>query len=512
MSDLAKTQAAWNHFNEEEFALFLSTLRILRETRDTVQYERTQVAVLDSRGYIASLTLAGIDYGVNTTADGLLYVRLTANGGNWDVHIYKATGAGGGDEVASVTNIAADGTAALVAANSSGISGSITLGSSIAAVAADTLVLWVKQDLRKRARVKLDGTGSKDSNTLGLVVSMCDDLLDKLNEGISTVVATVTRWATEKGQSGQAFMGRSFSSLISDTEDGDTSGSVTRVRTGFLPEFSEAMADDTTAGEQDVVKRVVAASSGSFDGANTGLGAVSSHTPLQHCPVGVWRFSCVDGADTDAMGSERFDGTFKDATTDEEFTFSGLVVGQQWTGPKGFGPITLTRTKSKTNDGSNLYFAAASGAVVSGENGQNTDSGALYITIEANGSNWDISFYSDSYRTSLVAKATNVATSAAFTATEKNGSGLTVAWTMGGTPGAIATIALNLNPFVTQNSDGFPDNFSITTSVTGTPGLIQETVGEELGFSLNSDDAGSETFEDEHMKAGTFVPFLVQDN
>lgn len=514
MSDLAKTQAAFNHFLEEEFALFLSCLRIMREARDTFRYEREQVSILDNRDYVTSAVVNGIDYGVNTTQDGQLYVRLTANASNWDVHIYKATGAGGGDEVASVTNLAASATGTLVAANSSGISGTITLGASAAALAADTLILWCKQDIRKRARVKMDGTGSKDSNTLSLIVEMCDAVEASCNGALASIRSFTNRWATELGQSGPDFMGRSFAALISDAALTDASGSVTRRRTGFLPELSEAMHDDTTAGEQDVLQRVVAAGAGSFDAANTGLGAVASHTPKEHCPAAVWRFECEAGSDTGDTGSERFSGRAKVTGTDEEFSFSGLVVGQQWTGPRGFGPITLTRTKSKTNDGSNNVFAAASGATVTGENDANTDTGTLYVKTEANGSNWDISFFNSSNQTAgdLVAKATNIASSAAFTATPKNGSGLTIAWTLGGTVSAVTNITLDLNPFVTQNSDGVPDSFTVTTSVTGTPGLIQDTIGEELGYSLNSDTSGNESFEDKHMKAGTFVPFAVQDN
>ena len=514
MSDLGKTQAEFNHFLQEEFCLFLSAMRVLRETLDTFRYEREQTVIWDQRGYISSVTLAGIDYGVNTTEDGLLYVRITANGGNWDLDFYKATGAGGGDKVATVTNLAAAGTSALTAANSSGISGSVTLSASVAAVAADTLVLWIKQDFRKRATVKMDGTGSKDANTLALVVGMCDGVERALLQAKAVVRSAITRWATEVGQSGQTFMGRSFAALISDAALTDASGSVSRRRTGFLPELKEAMTDDTVAGEQDVVKITISAGAGSFDSGNTGLGAVSSHTPLEHCPAAVWRFECEAGADTGDTGSERFSGRAKIAGTDEEFTFSGLVVGQQWTGPLGFGPITLTRTMSKTNDGSNLVFAAASGAVVTGMNDANSDTGTFYAKTEANGGNWDISFYKSSNQTAgdLVAKATNIAASAAFTATAKNGSGLTISWTMGGTVSAVTNITLDTNPFVTQNADGVPDNFSVTTSISGTPGLIQLTVGEELGYALNSDTAGSETIEDEHMMAGTFVPFAVQDN
>lgn len=516
MSNLAKAQADWNRFGESELlGLIVAPLRLLRETRDRFRYERIQCVLLDSRGTnVGSLTLTGVVTGVNTDNLGRLYVRLTADGGDWDVHIYKATGAGGGDEVAS-TNATADGaTATLTAQNSSGIGGSVTLVASVSAVADDTCIVQTFVDFRALAREFLDGSYPKDSNTLALLVGAYDQVEAALEQGLVAMRAAAAAWATQLGQSGPEFTGQSFAALISDEQVQGTSGEVTRRRTGALPFISEAMEDEGTAGEQDVVRRVVAAGAGSFDGANTGLGAVASHTPLEHCPVGVWTFECERGADTGHGGAERFSGRLKIEDTDEEVTFSGLVVNQPWSGPRGFGPITLTRTHSKTNDGSNNNFAAASGAVVTGETSNNTDNGTLHITIAANGSNFDISFYKSSNKTTgdLVAQALNVATSAAFTATPKNGSGLTIAWTAGGSIGASTTITFSLNFFVTQNGDGVPDRFTVTTSVTGTAGLAQETIGEELGYALNSDASGSETWSDNHMKANTFPNFLVQDN
>lgn len=515
MSNLAKTQAQWNrHFEEEFCELLLAPIRLLRECKDRFRFERTQVVLLDGRGYVTSLTLAGVVTGVNTDTKGQLYIRIAADGGNWDINIYKATGAGGGDLVASVNALAAAGTSALTAENSSGLSGSITIGASMAAVANDTIVAQTFVDFRKLARDVLDGDGAKDSATLALLVDAYDQVWRNTEASLAIMRGAVQRWAAELGQSGPEFTGQSFASLVSDEPVRGNSGEVSRRRTGFLPFYAEAMEDEGTAGEQDVVRRVTAGGAGSFDAANTGQGAVASHTPGEQCPAGVWTFECDAGQGTGRGGSETFSGRVKISGTDEELTFSGLTIKQSWTGPRGFGPITLTRTHSKTNDGSNNNFAAASGAVVTGEKESNTNAGVLYVKITANGSNWDIAFYKASTQTDSekVAEALNVATSAAFTAEAKNGSGLTIAWTMGGTPGASTNITFNLNFFVVQNGDGVPDKFTVTTSVTGTPGLIQETVSEELGYPLNSDTSGSETFADAHMKANTFPDYLVQDN
>lgn len=282
----------------------------------------------------------------------------------------------------------------------------------------------------------------------------------------------------------------------------------------MLPELAEAMRDDTDAGERDVLRRVTAGAAGVFSVDNTGAGAVASHTPGEQCPAGRWRFWCVAGADTGQGGSERFDGSVKIDGTDEVLTFSGLTVGQPFSGPRGFGPITLTHTFSKTGDNSNNIFAVATAATVSGDRGDaNTDNGTLHWSTVANGGNWDISFYKSSNRTTgdLVAQAINVASSTAFVATPKRGSGLTVSWTTGGTMSA-TTGTLVLGYFVTENAAGVPDSFEVVTSVTGTPGLIQETMCEEFGFPLNSDTSGNESLSDGYMKASTFPPMVVQDN
>lgn len=516
MSDLAKTQAQWNKFLKRELALEVSILRLLREVRDQFRFERTQVVVLDSRtGFVgtAGISLSGVDLNSNTAVGGFLYARITG-AGPYTVTIYKATGGGGGDAVAS-GSANANATATLTASNSSGITGTWALPSSVSTTTDDTLILFPIVDYRKRARQVYDGTANRDAATMAATIDGIDSVEGLLDQAIASWRGTIRRTRTELGLSGADFMGRSYpEGLIQDSVRQGASGEVTRIRSGFLPELGEAMEDDTVAGEQDILRRVTAAAAGVFDAANTGLGAVASSTPMEHCPAGVWKFRCVAGTDTGQGGSERFDGTFKASDRDEEFPFSGLIVGQQWTGPFGLGPITLTRTLSKTNDGSNNVFAAASGAVVTGAKDANTDAGVLHVSVTANGGNWDIAFYKSSNRTAgeLVAQATNIASSAAFVATEKRGSGITVSWTLGGTVSAIATITLNLNFFVTQNSDGVPDSFSITTSVSGTPGIMQEIIGDELDYSLNSDASGSESVADGYATAGTFPRFSQQDN
>lgn len=522
MSNLGKTAAEWKGLIGEELAgLILAPMRELRELEDKFTRERTQVRNLGDRAsatpHLTAVTLTGITYGTNTTVDGKLYVRFVANASNWDVTLYKATGGGSGDRVAWAANVAAAGTASLVALNSSGVGGSITLGATITGDTSDLHVLEVVVDYPARLPKILtqDGTVEDDQYSRRDIAAAYARAAALIRQAKGELRAVASRWALSSEANpvarGNAFTGTSYTSLATDTVTEDTDGNVTRSRTGWFYFVKDAMEDETTGGEQDVVRRVLAAGAGSFDGNNDGSGAVASHTPRENAIPGDWVFDLVD----DTLGSERFGYVFtsEDATIIERGS-AGPVVGQQWSGPRGFGPITVTRTLSKTNDGSNNVFAAASGCTVTGANSSNTNDGDLYVSTVANGSNWDISFYKASSRHSstLVAKATNVAASAAFTATPQNASGLTVTWTMGGTVSAVSNVTLSLNPFKVENASGVPDRFTVAVTLSAGAGLIQTILAEEFNACLNSDTSGFESISDGYAKAGTFTAYITQDN
>lgn len=516
--DLGKTLVQWKRLLGRELAgLFLCPLREAREGRDKFTLERTQIWNLGDRvsatPHISALTLSGVNYDTNTSVEGRLWVRFVANGGNWDVNFYKAAGAGAGDLVAHVTNLAASGTAALVADNSSGLSGSLTLGGTIAADATDRHQLLIMVDYPARlAKVLTQTDGIEDDihsrRILTALYARCASLEE---QKIAAIIAAMEAWALGDAANpvgrGLDFSNTGETSLVEDVADPDASGNVSRSRGGWLYTIKDAMEDETVGGEIDVVRRVVAASAGTFSG-NDGQGAVASHTPREKCLVGTWTFECVD----DTLGKERFNFNFR--ATDRDFSIAGVgpQIKKEWNGPLGFGPITVTRTLTKTDASSR--FTAASTATVTGETSLNTDDGVLYISIVANGANWDISFFSASSRhiSTLVAKATNIATSAAFTATEQNASGLNVVWQLSGTVAADATPSLDLNPFKVENANGIRDRFTVATTITGTPGLIQSMLAEELDAELNSDTSGSESISDDYAKQGTFVPFLAFDN
>jgi hypothetical protein len=527
VTNLAKTQAQWTRFLGREFAgAFLAPIRELRELRDKFVRERVQVWNIGDRAsatpHITALTFTGVNYGTNTNTEGRLYVRFVANGGNWDVTFYTAASASGA--VAHVTNVAASSTTALTADNSSGLGGSITLGATITGDITDRHQVLIVQDYPARMPYIFTGVDSIEDDKFSRAAAegAYATCAQKIQEAINALRVGVQKFMLTDPPGNPVGRGNEFNSTnatalsLDEAVPDQSSGNVSRRRTGLFPLIADNMSDEGTGGEQDVVRRVIAAGAGSFDADNSGQGTVASHTPREKTPVALWTFECVRGSDTGDLGREQFSGSAQvtDGSQEPAIFFSGLQVEKDWGGPRGLGSIRLRRTYSKTGDGSNLNLAAVTTGLFSGENNSNTDEGILYWLVESNASNWDFSFFKSSAltATTLVAKATNVATGAAINATAQNGSGLTVTWTAGSAPVDDTDGTVTCQPFLTENAAGKPDKFTITTSLTGTAGLIQELVGETFDAQLNSDTSGSESIPDNWAKQGTFFPFITQEN
>lgn len=521
MSNLALTQSTWNRIAREFFATFLAPMRELREFLAKLTRERVQVWPINdctsATPQITALTFSGVNYGTNTTKDGLLFVRFVANAGNWDVSFYTAVGASG--LVAKATNVAASGTGAVAAQNSSGLTGSITLGATVVGETNDRHQVRVVVDYPARLPLVFTGVDgvTQDRTSRDAASGAYSSAAVSVRAAIAAIKNGAQAWATQVLPDVpvarlNAVCGAQERSLATETVITDTSGNITRLRGGLLPIFSDDMQDELTAGEQDILRRLTAAGAGVFDGGNTGLGTLAATTPQERCPAGTWTFQFTRGADTGDLGREVCGGTFSASDGSEGFSFDGLMVEKLWTGPRGLGPLTLKRTYTKTGDGSNLNLAAVALTLFDGVLNANSDNGILYWSVAANGGAWDYSFFRSSARTSttLVAKATSVATGAAFSATAQNGSGLTVNWTSGLAPVDTTTGTVTCNPFLVLNASGFADKFTVTTSVTGTPGIIQRMMSEVFDFALNSDTSGNESLPDTWL-GPTFFPYLTLD-
>ena len=526
MSDLQQPQSVWDDFLHEKFLYaMMAPIRYMREVVDKFGRTREQVRIgLDfATFYVASegpLTLLGAHPGVNAQPDLTFFVRFTGNAGARVVSVYTNSGASG--LVAQGT--AADGALATLAEqNSSGVSGTWFVPATSGNTSADELTIRAFPDWQAITRRVFPETGvfvdddahaARTLQDLYVAFSLAvNSAMDAYKSGLCRVL--LTDGDANPQSIGNFFTVTTLSTFLTERVV-DTNGAVTRPRTGWHPTLREAMIDDTTAGAQTVVRTVPSGAAGVFDGGNTGLGAVATHTPSESCPGIKVDFSCDQGADNDRLGTERFSArvTFTDPGDERlPITVAGPTIKQPWKGPFGFGPITLTRTMTKTGDGSDLRFTAASNAVVTNEANANTDDGVLHWEIVANASNWDINFYKSSSlaASELVAKATNIATSAVFTAVQQNNSNLEVSWQLGGTVTAV-TGTLLLNPFRIDRGDDLPDQFSVTVTIAAGPGLIQTIMSEEYNTFLNSAVAGAETADDGYIKAGTFADYAVQDN
>lgn len=518
--DLGHTQAEWTRLLGREIGQALvAPLRLLREVRDRFRLSRTQVVnwgdCASAAPQITAATLTGVNLGTNTSALGELFVRTAVNGGGgYDVSLYKAIGASGGDLVAKATGVATNGTGTLVAQNSSGLSGTVTLAGTVTTETNDKHKLVVLVDYRAQLSTIFDGSVEDDEASRAAMKKFYDAVVAQIDNAISAGVRAMQDIGLSAADNPVARVNKfcltTESTLESDQAIVEGSGAVRRSRTGLFEVLRNDMNDETTGGEQTVQQIAPAGSAGAFGSANTGQGSVASHTPSgQMIPPSTWRFQCID----QTIGAEKFRCTigFTRAGDDRAIVDpSPLTVKQPWSGTLGFGPITLLRMRTKTGDGSNLNLAATSYFTESGENSANTNDGTLYWLIASNGANWDISFYnSSSYlSTALVAKATNVATGATFQAVQQNSSGLTINGKVGSGPTTTTTGTLVLNTFRTQNSNGQPDEFTVTVTHTGTDGVYQRLLADIFGAALNS-ASSSPSISDDYVKGNTFVPFLA---
>ena len=524
MSNLGYTAAQWKRAFRE-FGLILRILRESREQKRRYQKERVQVVnendATSATPHFTAVTLSGVHYGTNTTEDGLLYVRFVANGGNWDVSLYKATGGGGGDEVARATNVAASATGTLAAQNSSGLTGSVTLGATIAGETNDRhrLRVFVDWKLELLKIFPSDGTTDDDVASRGALQRCLSDLEGLEDQKRVRIRQCFAEWALSASDNAVArlnsFLRAAETSLISDQLKDDGSDNIESIVTGLLVKLRLDMEDEATGGEQDIVKRTMSGGAGTFDASNTGAGSVASHTPEERAPKCTMYFSCTKSLD--ASGPEEFSGYLKFTDEDRTVQFTQpLTIKKNWKGPLGTGTIVLKRTRSKTGDASNLHLAVMSDAAwdETGETISNTPSKQWWWKIVTNGANWDVELYKASTMATedLVAKATAVATGATFTAREQNGSGLTIYGKVGSAPVNGTTGTLVLGVFVTRNADNVPDKFEIAITEAANPGLAQKTIVDEFGYHLNSDTSGAEAIPDSLLvKVNTFPPFITED-
>ena len=473
MANPNKTQAEFDAF----FNRFVHALRKVRRIQEVLdEFQSGETFVIehgDAAGIFehGSWSLSGVRLGTNTDSRGRLYVRVTdetPGAGQATVDLYKATGGGASDKVASGSG-SDNGTVTLSEANSSGISGTVKIGTVSASDLTDDIRLQCRVGYPQMDAHVFDGTDAMDGLLRNQHANANADVVDALRGAISTLLSLMrTREFIEwMGD----FLTVGSTTLLSTTLN-DNDGVLTLSAEGLIEELRDAMGDNTTP--QSVAQTVVSAGSPSYDASNVGQGTLTVGAIQPNIPDGTLSLVCVD----ETVGSEAFSVTMKPSDTFEQ-TVTGrrrLVVGFGWTDPDIPVSLVLNRTYDKNGTDATNSLVTATPTSVEGIDADNSDDGVLYGQLVANGSNWDVEFYSDSGRTKLVAKATAVASGAAFTATSQNRSGLSITWQLGGAESA-STFELDVNPFKLRDK--------ITVSITRTTvGELQDEIRRRIGWYL----------------------------
>ncbi|HBP21951.1 MAG TPA: hypothetical protein DEA08_29720 [Planctomycetes bacterium] len=511
MADLRKTPEAWQRFvGQELVGTFLSALRELQELEDRYRKQRTQVLALNNTlPSVAAgrrVTLKGVRFGVNTTLGGLIFARIAGAPGSRTVSLYKAPGAPAAALVAEGQG-APGADVALAPRQGSGLSGSWPLPVGAQDTVGDTLQLFPVLDWPLRVRAVWDGKSEKDLDSQEVFLAALKGVARRIQGARQVLAEALLRFSSGHGSRGAEFLELSTSAAVTDARVRDRSGAVARRRAGFLPALSAAMEEDSLAGEQSVVERLVAASPGVFSPKNRGQGRLDAHQPREFCVAARWTFRCVRGEDSGHGGREEFACTAKVTGEDRTIQFSGVRVGQSFSGPEGIGPFVLERVYTKTKDDQHEHLARAKEAAVTGERSGNTDGGVLYWRIEQLGNIFRVYFYRSANRAQgdLVAEAQAPGSGLPFVATERQVSGLNVVWRLGTRPQDRAEGTLDCNFFRVENQAGVPDTFVVTTRIQS-EGLIQKVLVEQLGGTLHGKPAGQETISDDHLRAGVLLP------
>lgn len=502
MTDLRRTQPEWTRFLGREVGFFLSCLAELKELEAKYTRQRSRVVVLgDVHGNAARVELVGVDLGVNTSVDGVLVVHVVGQADPRTVRLFRAPN----DLVAEGQGNAAS-TVALAERNQSDLRGSWLLPLKPVEDLSGDLRLYPVPDWATRLRKVWDGSVEKDVRSQDEALSMLEAVAARLRDARMVVREALVAFATRAGGRGEDFLGASHASLLTDTAARDGSGSVVRRRVGFLPALSRSMAEETLAGPQAVVGRVVRARPAVFAPTNDGQGRVLAHVPREHCPGARWVFTCVRGKDTGHGGREEFDCVAKVLGQDRQIGFGSVRVKQSFSGPEGIGPFVLERVCTKTGDPQDEVLAPVDLVLVAGERDGNTEGGLLFWRTEKGPTGWDVSFFRSANRAlgDLVARAEGVLAGAPFQATERTASALSLTWKLGLQP-RVAEGVLDLNFFVVENAAGLADSFEVTTEV-ASQGLFQRLVTEELGAALNGRPGGQETVPDGWVHAGLWPP------
>ena len=522
--DLALTDAQRDAIFKR-LGLYVAVEADLREVFRRFLLDRVRILpefwnVAGAGAVLSDLALTGVRIGENTDVDGVIYLRVFDSDpapGSAKVRGYTSAADRTADAGAHIfTGSAADGaTITLAAANSSGVSGTVLIGTVTAndsTPQARCLLDW-KLHARNLLGGEVDDRLDFDADAFTIFKATCDAFAASIQGAIVSFATAMDDFlltlVADQIRSGAANVATVSRTVASD-------GEVTLRQSGLLADLADDMEDNTGgSGEIEVLTYGLTASAVTFDGDNAGVGTMAAPTLLGTAIPGTVTARLVKAFD--AAGREEFELTLKPSDGTAAIVGAGtLRVGATYRDPAlGISSALLTRTFAKTGDGTNVHFAAATSVTsMTGETTGNTAAGQLTARVVANGAAWDFEFYKTTDTTqltdaNLVAKATAIATGAVFTATEQNGSGLEIAWRAGSAPVTANNVTLDIQQWEIVASGGrlTPDSFSWTVTLSATArGYFNDIIGKLRAITLNED--ASPSVDDSFASANTVVQML----
>lgn len=500
----------------------LALYRQLRQQHEKLTLERVSIREFDGNGngFLSNWVITTSDI-TALTDGGYLYVRIadeTPGAGQATVSVYCATGAGSGDKI--MEGSAADsGTATLSEQNSSGWSGTVDLGTVSSSVANDNHYLIVEIDWPRRARQVFNGDEDADlaEGLTALWKGHIARIASNLKSGMDRC-KTFVRQLNQLYTADRILAPEGVSSAGYDVSArANAEGLVTNYKSGILRELELFMAENTTA--QAVEDRPFSNPTAAADSTNRGKLTFGTISLEPGARPGNVLLECTKGG-SDNFGSEEVRVTLKPSSkvgpnrNDASLIATNVLkIGSTYRAPElGILSMSVSRDVDKSGDGSNTEFSSAD-ITVSGENTTNTNAGVLYGIVTGTSPNLTVSFYKASGGASgdLVAQATGISNSSAFTATAQNSSGLTVTGTTGSTPTA-TEVTFDLNGLESDSSgSNVPDRWSFTVPSATSEGYILETLADMFGphVQLRKVTAGSETIPDGRVQRGAEDPTLT---
>lgn len=394
--------------------------RQLKNLREFFRRDRTHVLEFnEAADKLSAWTFAGVDYGVNTDEDGYLYVTLTdetPGAGQARVSVYSDSA-----RTALVAQgDAADGnTATLTAQNSSGLTGTVLLGT-VGATNAD-IELLVVRDLPMGLILVLNDD-QYDADALAAarigdaqIVALLDQAIQRNKGAFEVFARTVIK----------TFVTSTETEIFRHTVDDDGTGLLTLETKGILDDLNDHMADNPGGTAQYIADPNPTLSAWTADSDNDGVVSFTGDAAKDWAQDGTVKVQCTDAT----LGSEKFEVTFIDSITKAtKKARKDATIKKAFVDPDVGLAFTMNRSVSETNDGNNQLSSYA----ISGENADNTNGGVLYFAIRANGTDWDIQVFktangaANNTTADLVAQGTTTASSGTETVTlvEQNASGL----------------------------------------------------------------------------------------